>query len=209
MRVLSHLFRSLFTDAVQRAFDKRLLDFYGDLKPLAHRDAFTQLLTRMRHIDWVVYAKPPFASPQHVLEYLGRYTHRVALSNDRLLAIDDHSVTFRWKDYRHHNRIRAMRLHPDEFLRRFLLHTLPPGFQRIRHYGLLANKICQPSLSLCRQLLLAPASALLPCPQQTYRDYRDFYQALTGRSLDRCPHCGADALVLIQRLAPIPFLDSS
>jgi hypothetical protein len=133
----------------------------------------------------VVHAKPPFGSPEQVLAYLGRYTHRVAIANSRLATLDDTQVGFRWKDYRHHGKTKLMTLAADEFIRRFLQHTLPDGFHRIRHYGLLANANRTANLALCRRLLAVPPPASPP-PS----DYRDRYHQLTGRRLDICPCCG-------------------
>lgn len=133
----------------------------------------------------MVYAKPPFAGPEQVLDYVGRYTHRVAISNNRLLSVNDRTVTFRWKDYRHGNRPRAMTLAAEEFIRRFLLHILPPGFQRIRYYGFLGNAHRQIKLALCRRLLGAPSSKA-PLAEAS-DDYRDRYQQLTGISLREWP----------------------
>jgi hypothetical protein len=198
VRVLSRLFRRLFLQALRQAFDKGRLKFFGESKPLSDPAAFSRHLAPVAKQEWVVYAKPPFGGPQQVLEYLGRYTHRVAISNQRLLAADDSQVTFQWKDYRQPHHSKRMTLTPEEFIRRFLLHALPPGFQRIRHYGLLSNCHRSAKLDLCRQLLAAPAAELLPRPQ----DYRDFYEALTSQSLHRCPRCASGPMVRIQILAP-------
>lgn len=141
----------------------------------------------MRNKEWVVYAKPPFAGPQQVLDYVGRYTHRVALSNGRILDFDDGNVSFRWKDYRNHNRQKAMTLTADEFIRRFLLHVLPDGFQRIRYYGFLGNRYRKQKLARCRQLPgMLENEKPGPDPPS---DYRDRYEQLTGSSLWECPVC--------------------
>lgn len=139
VRVLSRLFRRLFLEQLRRAFDADMLRFHGQLKTLRDRRAFDAWLAPAAQAEWVVYAKPPFGGAEHVLAYLGRYTHRVAISNNRLLAFDGHAVQFRWKDYRHDARHSTMTLTADEFIRRFLLHVLPDGFKRIRSYGWLAN----------------------------------------------------------------------
>ena len=136
-------------------------------------------------IESVVYAKPPFGGPAQVLAYLGRYTHRVAIANGRLVSLEQGKVSFRWKDYRHHDKSKLMTLRADEFIRRFLLHALPDGFHRIRHYGLFANGCRAAKLAQCRLLLASPA----PPPPPT-ADYRERYRCLTGRSLDICPGCG-------------------
>ena len=140
VKVLSRLFRRLFVEALEKAFDAGELRFFAALDPLRERDAFRRHLAPVRRAEWVVYAKPPFAGPDQVLDYVGRYTHRVALSNDRLLDIEDGKVRFRWKDYRQGSRQKTMTLDADEFIRRFLLHVLPDRFQRIRYYGLLGNR---------------------------------------------------------------------
>lgn len=198
VRVLSRLFRRLFLQALQRAFQQGQLQFFSTLKALEDRSAFAAYLEPLRSAEWVVYAKPPFGGPQQVLEYLGRYTHRVAIANQRLVALQDGAVTFRWKDYRRQQRPHTMTLEAPEFIRRFLLHTLPSGFQRIRHYGLLSNQHRREALARCRQLLAAPLSELLPNPP---RDGGDLYRALTGRILNRCPHCGIGVLLVIETLA--------
>ena len=141
VRVLSRLFRRLFLEKLVAAHDAGRLHFFGDHAPLVERHAFAAYLAPLRKAEWVVYAKRPFAGPQAVLAYLSRYTHRVAIANSRLIAFDDNAVTFRWKDYRAKGRERhkVMTLASDEFIRRFLIHVLPSGFHRIRHYGLFAN----------------------------------------------------------------------
>src|SRR5438132_1393164 len=157
VRVLSRLFRRLFLQHLQQAFDDDELQFFNALAALHDRVAFAKYLAPAAHAEWVVYAKAPFGGPQQVLDYLGRYTHRVAISNNRLVDFSDGKVTFAWKDYRHDSRHKVMRLDAQEFVRRFLLHVLPAGFQRIRHYGLLANRYRETKLDHCRQLLAAPA----------------------------------------------------
>ncbi len=160
VRVLSRLFRRLFVERLQAAHAAGQLRFFGDLAPLHDAGRFAEALRALRKKPWVVYAKPPFGSPEHVLSYLGRYTHRVAIANSRLVHSDDAGVTFRWKDYRHGNAPRNMTLQPCEFIRRFLLHCLPDGFHRIRHYGFLANGIRRERLALVRQLLAEMPSEL-------------------------------------------------
>lgn len=162
VRVLSRLFRRRFLEELQQLHGAGKLRFFGEHADLADAQAFTRWLAPMRKCEWVVYAKRPFAGPQAVLAYLSRYTHRVAISNSRLLALDERGVTFRWKDYRAKGRTRykAMTLQPDEFMRRFLLHVLPGGFHRIRHFGLLANGNRRNNLATIRQLLAPPAGAM-------------------------------------------------
>jgi len=196
VRVLSRLFRRLFLERLQSAFDAGQLRFFSDLADLADADVFTARLAELKRIEWVVYAKPPFGSPEQVLAYLGRYTHRVAIANSRLVSLDQGKVSFRWKDYRHHDKSKLMTLNADEFIRRFLLHALPDGFHRIRHYGLFANGHRVAKLAQCRLLLAAPTP---PTPDRA-ADYRQRYRCLTGHSLDICPGCGG----AMASLGPIP-----
>jgi len=212
VRVLSRLFRRLFLEHLQAAFDQGKLRFFSSLERLRDSKAFAQYLAPLRQTEWVVYAKPPFGGPQQVLNYLGRYTHRVAISNNRLLNIEQGKVTFRWKDYRHHNQQKAMTLEAEEFMRRFLLHVLPEGFQRIRHYGFLANRYRQAKLALCRRLLGVALTLSGVVQRQEKPDYRDLYQELTGKSLRDCPVCHSGQMVVIAVLpaadrAPPPLGD--
>jgi hypothetical protein len=186
VRILSRLFRRLFLERLRDAFEAGQLCFFNDLAGLADPAAFSARLAGLRRIEWVVYAKPPFGGPEQVLAYLGRYTHRVAIANSRLVSLDQGKVNFRWKDYRHHDKSKLMTLSADEFIRRFLLHALPDGFHRIRHYGLFANGRRVAKLAQCR-LLLAASTPSSPSPTA---DYRERYRCLTGRSLDICPGCG-------------------
>ena len=209
VRVLSRLFRRRFLEALQQAFKAGELEFFSTLESLRDPQAFARHLAPLRHIDWTVYAKPPFGGPEQVLEYLGRYTHRVAIANDRLVSADDGQVAFRWKDYRHHNRRKTMTLSADEFIRRFLLHVLPHGLQRIRHYGFLGNRVRRQKLALCRKLLNSqPPPVESPQPL----DYRDLFEKLTGRSLRQCPHCEAGQMRVVATLlrpARPAFIDTS
>jgi len=207
VRVLSRLFRRLFLEALEKAYADGELQFFSELEPLRESPAFTQYLTPVRQTEWVVYAKPSFGGPQQVIEYLGRYTHRVAISNQRLLALQDGQVSFRWKDYRHPEQPKLLTVSAEEFIRRFLQHALPPGFQRIRYFGSLANCHRKAKLQLCRQQLAAPLADLLPVP----KDYRDFYAALTGKNLRLCPECGIGIMIRIEILPPCHCLrmDSS
>ncbi|HEY5580708.1 MAG TPA: IS91 family transposase [Rhodoferax sp.] len=200
VRVLSRLFRRLFIAQLQLAFDHGELQFFNSLGALSSRVAFAKYLAPVTRSEWVVYAKPPFGGPKQVLEYLGRYTHRVAISNNRLRQLSDGAVTFAWKDYRHESRNKTMTLDAHEFIRRFLLHVLPSGFQRIRHYGLLANRYREVRLNQCRDLLAAPAPAVVS--ETDVEDYRDRYQRLTGVSLRDCPHCGHGQMVRIETFLP-------
>jgi len=211
VRVLSRLFRRLFLAGLEKAFRDGQLRFSGVLENLAQPAAFSRYLAPLGQQEWVVYAKPPFGGPRQALEYLGRYTHRVALSNDRIRAVGNGHVTFQWKDYRRAGRAksRVMTLAAEEFIRRFLLHVLPPGFQRIRHFGLLANRHREQLLALCRHLL-TPAADLLPPPKVC----RQLAQALAARPLPRCPQCGAGLMITVgfrpaYRWPAVPPADSS
>jgi len=168
VRVLSRFFRRRFLEMLTAARAKGRLSFFGDLAWLADPDAFARYLAPLRRPDWVVYAKPPFGGPAAVLAYLARYTHRVAIANSRLVSLDDRAVRFRWKDYRTADTntgavtMKTMSLSPAEFLRRFLLHVLPTGFHRIRHYGLLAKGPRAPDLDALRALIAADAGVTIP-----------------------------------------------
>ena len=189
IRVLSKVFRGKFAEALRNLSRKNKLQLHGPLKVLAEPRMFAKFLRQLFRQDWVVYAKPPFGGPEHVLHYLARYTHRVAISNHRLLAFDNDRVTFRWKDYAHGNKKRKMTVTADEFLRRFLLHLLPRGFMRIRHFGILANRRRAPLIARCRQLL---AQALRP---------QSSTAASTGHTaVWACPSC-AGAMIIIERLS--------
>jgi hypothetical protein len=202
VRVLSRLFRGLFLSYLKKAFAAGELRFFGAHRHLHEPAAFRRHLVPVRDTEWVVYAKRPFAGPEQVLDYVGRYTHRVAISNNRLVSMHDGKVRFRWKDYRDGNRQKTMSLEGSEFIRRFLTHVLPDGFHRIRYYGLLANGHRARKLARCRELLrMAPAE---PTPEPP-PDYRDRYEALTGRSLHRCPKCHAGIMVVIGCIVRSPI----
>jgi hypothetical protein len=185
--VLKIVFRAKVRDGLKRLFRAGRLVFAGELAPLSDRKAFLAFLQPLCEKEWVVYAKAPFRGPDHLLHYLARYTHRVAISNHRLIAFDGESVTFRWKDYAHGNKKRKMTVSADEFLRRFLLHTLPRGFVRIRFFGFMAGPRRSHMLQLARQLLHAEAAATsavsLPAP-----------------TCFRCPVC-ATPMIVVERLS--------
>jgi hypothetical protein len=192
VRVLSRLFRRLFLEGLAALHETGRLTFFGDLAPLADQHAFDAKLASLRCSDWFVYAKRPFAGPQAVLAYLSRYTHRVAISNSRLIALDEANVTFKWKDYRikGRGRLRAMTLDAAEFIRRFLLHVLPSGFHRIRHYGLFAGTLRARNIERARQLL----AALKAPPQRKPGEADSDAEApLLAR---RCPCCGGRMIII-------------
>jgi hypothetical protein len=204
VRVLSKLFRRLILEALGKAHAAGALQFFGASEMLRDPIAFSRFLAPLRHKDWVVYAKPPFGGPAHVLEYLGRYTHRVAISNRRIRKLEDGQVSFDWKDYRD-QQMKVMTVSAGEFIRLFLQHALPSGFQRIRYYGFQANCHRAAKLKLCRDLLATRYSSLLPRPT----DYPNFCPRLR-----LCPKCKVGTMVQIQVLfpchGPVPMLvDSS
>ena len=194
--VLSIVFRGKFVAGLRNAFHQGELQFHGRLLPLAQPRAFTAWLRLLYRHDWVVYSKRPFGGPEHVLRYLGAYTHRVAISNSRLVALSEGNVTFRWRDSAHGNKKRLMTLPVEEFLRRFLLHLLPPGFVRIRNFGFLANRKRATLLPLCLQLLggseKLKASSTSSLTDQTH-------------SLWNCPVCGG-TMHVIERLSAAQLL---
>jgi hypothetical protein len=200
VRVLSRLFRRLFLDTLQEAFDTGQLHFAGSLQALADPAGFAAHLQPTRQTDWVVYAKRPFAGPQQVLEYVGRYTHRVAIANQRLLDMEDGHVRFRYKNYRADppQTPQTMTLDALEFIRRFLLHVLPSGFHRIRYYGWLGHRHRTETLARCRQLLGTTAASAPPIIDETKppADYRDRYESLTGVSLRTCPVCAEGHMIV-------------
>ena len=201
----------MFLEHLEKAFDAGQLQFFSGLQPLSERDAFRRYLAPLRKAEWVVFAKPPFAGPRQVLDYVGRYTHRVAISNNRLIDIEDGAVRFRWKDYRHGNRQKVMTVSADEFIRRFLLHVLPEGFHRIRYYGFLGNRYRAQKLAHCRDLLGMPVPE--PSDDASERDYRDRYEDLTGHSLRQCPACRQGQMIIIEIFdgvtGPPPYRDTS
>jgi len=202
VRVLSRFFRRRFLQLLEQAFDRGELKFFSALEQLRERETFHRYLEPLRQKEWIVYSKAPFAGPEQVLDYVGRYTHRVAISNSRLLNIEDGHVAFRWKDYRDRDAQKTMTLTAEEFIRRFLLHVLPPGLQRIRYYGFLGNRYRKEKLALCRSLLQVNSTTAQKAGAEAPADYRDRYEALTGISLHACPVCRRGRLMIIEQLSP-------
>ena len=192
VRVLSRLFRRRFLERIAAAHKAGRLRFFGKLQSLEHAAAFDTYLAPLRKIEWVVYAKRPFAGPQAVLTYLSRYTHRVAIANSRLVAFDDNAVAFRWKDYRTSGKERwkTMSLAPAEFIRRFLSHALPSGFHRIRHYGLLANGNRTANIARARELLGQPP------PENITDDEPADPPEAPRESKQPCPCCGGRMIII-------------
>ena len=204
VKALSLVFRAKFLDSLKKSFDQNTLLFDGQIAPWADPRSFDAFLQGLRKKPWVVYAKKPFGSPAHVLDYLGRYTHRRALSNNRICSVHNGEVTFAYRDRKNQDRRKLMTLGAEEFIRRFLLHVIPKNFMRVRHYGFLANhsKDC---LSKCHQLIgLTPAP---PPPPQ--RSTEELMLALTGIDIHRCPLCQKGTLVWVSQLAASPPSDSS
>jgi hypothetical protein len=199
VRVLSRLFRARFLALLGKAHRDGQLLLVGSQSHFSEPTAWRRWLRQLRRIEWVVYAKPPFGGPQQVLKYLARYTHRVAISNRRLLSFDGGSVTFRVKRYADHNRPATVTLPAVEFIRRFLLHILPKGFMRIRHYGFLANRLRRSTLPRCRALLGQECQDNGPHAVSTAAPAR-----LETESTDVCPACHTGHMVIIETLAPHP-----
>ncbi len=199
VRALSKVFRGKYLGALSHAFEQGELRFAGQTTTLAPPKAFALLLATLRAEDWVVYSKRPFAGPEQVLAYLGRYTHRVAISNERLLRLEQGTVHFRWRDYAHGNKTKTMSLPAEEFIRRFLLHVLPKGFMRIRHFGLLANRHRAEHLARARRALDVPP----PVPRAAER-VEVFLARVMGLNVRLCPHCQQQRLRLIGSLPPTP-----
>jgi hypothetical protein len=207
VRVLSRVFRGKFIDLVRSSWNK------GVLRGLPDNAAFERLIESSVRNDWVVYCKPPFGGPEQVLKYLSRYTHRIAISNSRLLAMDETTVTFRWKDYAHGNRTGTLTLRADEFLRRFLLHTVPSGFVRIRHFGFMANRNRRLNIEQCRLLLnMTSFDVLSPTPGPGSVSVSTL---MTFKDPSRCPDCGVGHMLRGANIPPhqtaptIPYRDSS
>jgi hypothetical protein len=212
VQILSAHFRHLFRDALLEAFQQGnrsrcqgQLSFFGDLGGLSDPHTFRRWLHAACGQRWVVYAKRPFGGPAQVIDYLGRYTHKVAISNHRLLKLEDGRVWFRWKDYRHGGVEKILSLEAIEFLRRFFLHVLPSGFVRIRYFGFLANCHREEKMATCRRLLeVAPATRLLPSPPV---DWKTLVHQLTGKLVDLCPLCRKGRLIRVEM--PCPVLTSN
>ena len=197
VKVLSRLFRAKFLAYLQTAFRDGKLGFHGELKSLGEKRNFVAWLKRLAATEWVVYAKPPFGGPQQVLKYLARYTHRVAIANQRLVSLEDGCVTFRWKNYARPSESATMTLKAEEFMRRFLLHVLPTGFVKVRHFGFLANRNRRDNLRLCRQLLAV--SSITPPGLAPHDSPTNEPKANT---VDRCPRCKVGSMRMLEMLVP-------
>jgi len=190
---LSPVFRGKFLAGLKQLFSAGMLKLTGSSAPLAEITAQRQMLRALRGKPWVVYAKRPFAGPTQVLDYLGRYTHRVAISNHRLVSCNDTEVRFRYKDYAHGNRRKVLALEPAEFIRRFLLHVLPSGFMRIRHYGILANRAKREKLAAARTALDSPPASQPSEPESV----EAFWLRVAALDIHQCPHCKAGRMIVV------------
>lgn len=202
VRVLSEVFRGKLLAYLVKAYDEGRLGFRGRLRGLRQPQKWQALIRALRRRPWVVYSKPPFGGPEAVLKYLARYTHRVAISDQRLVSLEDGKVTFRYKDYRSGNLERTMTLEATEFIRRFLQHVLPPSFQRIRYYGFLSNRVREQSLALARKLLGHSAPPAPKTPVKFGEPPPETLEAEKPLQPDRCPVCKKGRLVLVEILLP-------
>lgn len=196
VKALSKVFRGKFLDLLGKAYSNGKLIFPGKARNLGTQEGFKSLLNTLWKADWVVFSKQPFAGPEQVLNYLGRYTHRVAISNHRILSIEDGRVTFTYRDRRDGDQVKRMTLDAQEFIRRFLLHILPPGFMRIRHFGFLANRVKNRNIRQCRELI---GGSCKP-PERTDGGPLELLKKLMGIDLTKCPSCQNGTMVLIQEL---------
>jgi len=187
--VVSAKFRGKFLALLKEAFSNGVLEFHGQIKHLESLPEFERFLTPLYQKDWVVYCKPPFKKSSAVVEYLGRYTHRVAISNNRIIDIKDGNVTFKWRDYKDHNKWKVMTVTAEEFIRRFLLHVLPSGFTKIRHYGLLGNRNKTEKLKVCKNLTNTPII------EKVILSTAQLIEKLIGKKAFLCPCCNSDKLV--------------
>ncbi len=203
VKVLSQLFRGKFLAYLKDAYQKGEMAFPGKIASLKEETAFKALLKDLYKQEWVVYCKPPFSNAEMVMEYLGRYTHRVAISNERLVKLEDGRVTFRYRQRNEKNRIKLMSLDAPEFIRRFLLHILPDGFVKIRHYGILSNRNRKSKLALCKKLLGVQCNREKQKKQR--ESWQDFLTRLTGVDPRICPHCGKGKMILKEVLSPSAF----
>jgi len=198
-QVLSRVFRGKFLAGLRKLFTRGQLHFAGKLTALSRPEQFNRLLSESVRTDWVVHVKPPLGGPETVLKYLARYTHKTAISNQRLVSLEDGQVSFRWKDYAHGRQWRTMKLSATEFVRRFLMHVLPSGFVRVRHYGILANRHRQQKLALCRDLLGVEATSQEDVPAPLATPEHD--SPVTPTKV--CPVCGGGRMIVIAEFPPM------
>jgi len=200
VHVLSSLFRGKFLDGLKKQYEAGRLKFPGQIEELKEASAFKRFLTNLYHQEWVVYCRRPLKNPEKVMDYLGRYTHRVALSNDRLVKTEGNQVTFRWRDSTDNNKIKLLTLKALEFIRRFLLHVLPEQFVKIRYYGILSHRSRKTKLSRCKKLLgVAASEETEEVPKETWQD---LLTRITGIDPTICPHCGKGKMIQREILLP-------
>ncbi len=200
VHVLSSLFRGKFLDGLKKEYGAGKLRFPGQIEELKEASAFKRFLTNLYHQEWVVYCRPPLKNPEKVMDYLGRYTHRVALSNDRLVKMEGNQVTFRWRDSADNNKIKLLTLEAFEFIRRFLLHVLPEQFVKIRYYGILSHRSRKGKLLRCKRLLGVVTSEE---PEQVPKEtWQDLLTRITGIDPTICPHCGKGKMIQREILLP-------
>jgi hypothetical protein len=210
VKALSMVFRAKFTDYLQKTFSKGDLIFPGKTSPLADEKEFTKFIKTLKQKNWIVYCKKPFAGPEQVLDYIGRYTHRVAISNNRTINVENGRVTFTYRDRRNNDTRKTMTLKAEEFIRRFLLHVLPDGFVRIRHFGFLANRYKKENIERCRELLNVTEQA----PTNSEKSAQELMIELTGIDITLCPCCGKGSMRTVYEI-PAPwnaypkYIDSS
>jgi hypothetical protein len=198
VKAMSKVFRGKFLEGLKKLYRCGELRFLGEISPLAKPQPFQALLDKLYGKNWVVYAKRPFGGPKQVIEYIGRYSHRVAVSNHRLLSLADGKVTFSYKDYRQEGKKKRMTVTGKEFIRRFCLHILPPRFCKIRHYGLLSNRNKADKLARCRKALGVKAPEAVPEP-----GWKEILRLTLGFDVDQCPKC-AEGRMCTRRLLPVP-----
>jgi hypothetical protein len=197
---MSKLFRGKFLDYLKDHYESGDLAFPGGIAYPGHPGAFSALCSRLYHKRWVVYCKPPFNGPEGVLQYLGRYTHRIAISNNRILSLQDGMVSFRWRDYADGDTQKIMTVKAEEFIRRFLLHVLPHRYVRIRHFGLLANRNCKDDISLCRELL--GSGTILIKEKDPEKTWQEQLQRICGIDVTTCPVCKKGRMLTVELLPP-------
>ena len=203
VKALAVVFRGKFMAALKEAYARQELIFPGRTADLADPETFKRLIRELYQKNWIVYSKAAFNGPQAVLDYIGRYTHRIAISNNRILAVKDGAVTFSYRDRRDENRRKAMTLAADEFIRRFLLHALPTSFMKIRHFGFLANRRKKEALARCRELLVCPVET--PASETETKTTRELLQELTGFDLARCPECHTGKMQVVGEIPMAPW----
>ncbi|MCT4620791.1 MAG: transposase [Marinisporobacter sp.] len=195
VKVLSYEFKKRFIKYLKEAYYNSKLRFQGKIENLNHKFVFQDFIGKLLHLNWIVYSKPTFKQPEHVIEYLGNYTHRVAISNSRIIGFENGNVTFKWKDYKDHNKKKLMTIPAPEFIRRFLFHILPHKFVKIRHYGILSNKSKRSKIELCRKLIAIILNREVFRVSVSKLSTVDLIFKLTGKNISICPCCKKGTMV--------------